>query len=57
MLHGSNVGADETRDYRVYEAGHDKLKEHDASDPITYKPFPEYNSPDWSARWHGEHVA
>lgn len=48
--------ADRNRDYRIYEASHDKLKENDASDPIAYKPFPEYNSPEWKERWHGEHV-
>jgi hypothetical protein len=41
----------------VYEAGHDDLEYDDASDPIAYKPFPEYNSADWKKRWHGEHVA
>ncbi|KAH8731961.1 hypothetical protein GQ44DRAFT_735653 [Phaeosphaeriaceae sp. PMI808] len=44
-------------DYRVYDAGHDRLKEGVASDPIVYKPFPSYNTPDWKKRWHGEHVA
>jgi hypothetical protein len=34
-----------SRDYRVYESGHDKLNDTVASDPIAYKPFPEYNTP------------
>ena len=44
-------------DYRAYESSHDKLKDDVASDPIAYKPFPDYNSPKWKKRWHGEHVA
>ncbi|RYN36849.1 hypothetical protein AA0112_g4524 [Alternaria arborescens] len=44
-------------DYRIYESSHNKLNDTIASDPIAYKPFPKYNTPDWKKKWHGEHVA
>ncbi|EFQ94557.1 hypothetical protein P3342_008369 [Pyrenophora teres f. teres] len=44
-------------DYRVYESGHDKLNKTIASEPIAYKPFPKYNTPEWKKKWHGEYVA
>ncbi|KAH7134982.1 hypothetical protein B0J11DRAFT_148814 [Dendryphion nanum] len=43
-------------DYRPYNAGHDKLNKSSASLPIAYKPFPDYNSREWSKKWKGEHI-
>ncbi|KAH7396328.1 hypothetical protein BKA66DRAFT_596993 [Pyrenochaeta sp. MPI-SDFR-AT-0127] len=44
-------------DYRVYDSGHHKLNGSIASDPIAYKPFPQYNTPSWKKSWKGKHVA
>jgi hypothetical protein len=45
------------RDYRIYQSGHDKLNQEDATHPLAYKPFPKYNSKAWKKQWKGEHVA
>ncbi|KAH9882342.1 hypothetical protein J1614_000578 [Plenodomus biglobosus] len=42
-------------DDRIYEASHSTLNTSIASDPVAYKPFPKYNTPDWRKRWRGEY--
>lgn len=44
-------------DERMYESTHKKLNRSIASDPVAYKPFPEYNSPAWKKKWKGEYQA
>ncbi|KAF2269462.1 hypothetical protein CC78DRAFT_575024 [Lojkania enalia] len=43
-------------DYRIYDAGHDKLEKHVASFPHAYKPFADYNSAAWKKEWKGRYV-
>ncbi|CAI6295562.1 unnamed protein product [Periconia digitata] len=44
-------------DERPYSAGHDKLDESAASNPVAYKPFPKYNTKEWRSAWKGEFVS
>ncbi|KAF2685354.1 hypothetical protein K458DRAFT_365715 [Lentithecium fluviatile CBS 122367] len=44
-------------DYRIYDAGHDKLNGSIASNSVAYKPLPRYNSKAWKRKWMGEYVA
>ncbi|KAF2646929.1 hypothetical protein P280DRAFT_21741 [Massarina eburnea CBS 473.64] len=44
-------------DERPYTAGHHKLNQTIAQDPVPYKPFPDYNAKPWKAKWRGEYVA
>lgn len=48
--------ANETRDYRIYESGHDKLNGSIVTQAVAYKPFPKYNTPAWRKQWKGEYV-
>ncbi|KAJ4293318.1 hypothetical protein N0V90_008600 [Kalmusia sp. IMI 367209] len=43
-------------DYRFYTSGHHRLSNKVASNPIPYKPFPDYNSPSYKTKWKGEYV-
>jgi len=40
-------------DDRIYQARHSKLNATVASDPVAYKPYPDYNSPAWKEKWRG----